>query len=220
LESWHTDHGGLRFIGDTKEGDDILVLRLADEFGEDTDVCERSLSIGNTHDAIEHVNRAKTTLRRSTDQLAYELGLDAEEDILSGSIRFENQEGHLKPEICKGPRFQAWRIRLTEIKVNAQTVFACPLDSFQEISKGNERSETERGTCVLNRAYFQQTPSKNGSSSRTSIAQYGIGMRSQFRPAPAIAAKSCSVWFAMGQVSNQGATRLGKTHYESLVMGF
>lgn len=42
--------------------------------------------------------------------------------------------------------------------------------------------------------HFQQTPSRNGSPSHVSIAQYGIGRRIQFRPAPAIWAISTSVY--------------------------
>ena len=34
----------------------------------------------------------------------------------------------------------------------------------------------------------------NGSSPQVSIAQNGIGIRTQFKPAPAISAKSCSVY--------------------------
>ncbi len=41
--------------------------------------------------------------------------------------------------------------------------------------------------------HFQHTFSKNGSPGQVSIAQYGIGKRIQFKPAPAISARSCSV---------------------------
>lgn len=41
--------------------------------------------------------------------------------------------------------------------------------------------------------YFQATPSRNGSPSQVSMAQNGKGIRTQFRPAAAIAAKSSSV---------------------------
>jgi NTP pyrophosphatase (non-canonical NTP hydrolase) len=37
------DDRSLRFINDTEEGHDILVLRLADEFGEDADVWASTL---------------------------------------------------------------------------------------------------------------------------------------------------------------------------------
>lgn len=50
-----------------------------------------------------------------------------------------------------------------------------------------------RAHCTALRKYVQHVLAKNGSLSRVSIAQYGNGIRTQFKPAPAISAKSCSV---------------------------
>ena len=52
------------------------------------------------------------------------------------------------------------------------------------------------------RMYFQHVRGKKGSPSHTSIAHHGIANRIQFNPAPAISAKSCSVWMA-GNVVNR-----------------
>src|SRR6266436_3181639 len=52
-----------------------------------------------------------------------------------------------------------------------------------------------QGHCLLRpNTHFQQTFGKKGSPGQTSIAQYGMGKRIQFNPAPAISAMSCSVY--------------------------
>jgi len=54
----------------------------------------------------------------------------------------------------------------------------------------------DQGKVILRdeRSYFQDTFSRNGSSFHLSMAQNGTGNLIQFRPAPAISAKSFSVW--------------------------
>jgi hypothetical protein len=42
--------------------------------------------------------------------------------------------------------------------------------------------------------HFQDTFAKKGSPAQVSMAQNGMGKRIQFNPAPAISAKSCSVY--------------------------
>ena len=46
------------------------------------------------------------------------------------------------------------------------------------------------------RIYFQHVRGKKGSPAHTSIAHQGMGNRIQLSPAPAISAKSCSIWTA------------------------
>ena len=48
-------------IRNTEYGDNILVLRLGDELGKNTNVVERPLSIRETHGTIEHVDGAETS---------------------------------------------------------------------------------------------------------------------------------------------------------------
>ena len=45
----------------------------------------------------------------------------------------------------------------------------------------------------MEKTYFQLVLAKKGSPGHVSIAQYGTGIRTQFNPAPAISAMSCSV---------------------------
>jgi hypothetical protein len=45
--------------------------------------------------------------------------------------------------------------------------------------------------------HFQDTLARKGSPGQVSIAQNGMGKRTQFKPAPAISAMSCSVYNEM-----------------------
>lgn len=45
-----------RFVYDTEDGDDVLVLRLADELGDNPDVVERALRIRKAHRSCHKVH--------------------------------------------------------------------------------------------------------------------------------------------------------------------
>jgi len=77
-----------------------------------------------------------------------------------------------------------------EVEFDTKSVLPCPSESLhdvpiqgQEFVMGFKQEET----------YFQLVLARNGSPSQVSTAQYGIGIRTQFKPAPAISAKSSSV---------------------------
>ena len=80
-----------------------------------------------------------------------------------------------------------------QVEVDPDAVLSCPLNGLEEISAMNEMSEHGVGEHGLRVTYVQHVLAKKGSSPLTSIAQYGSGMRTQFSPAAAISAKSCSV---------------------------
>jgi hypothetical protein len=89
-----------------------------------------------------------------------------------------------------------------QVQVDAETVFTRPSKDAKDIS-ANERSalfpRCRLGARPLfseamSNTYVQQTRGKKGSPGQTSIAQYGMGKRIQFNPAPAISAMSCSVY--------------------------
>ena len=48
-------------IHDTKQRDEVFILLLRYELGDDTNVRERALSIRETHDTLHEVNLAKFT---------------------------------------------------------------------------------------------------------------------------------------------------------------
>ena len=50
-----------RFIDDSEHNDDVSVLGLADELGEDADVIETALRVGYSHDAVKEIEYAQTT---------------------------------------------------------------------------------------------------------------------------------------------------------------
>lgn len=86
-----------------------------------------------------------------------------------------------------------------EIEVDSQTVFSCPFDAFKEISikiriilfvKIDRRDERR----MYMKTHVHAVLARKGSVSRVSIAQNGTGMRTKLSPAPAICAKSCSVF--------------------------
>ena len=70
------------------------------------------------------------------------------------------------------------------------------------------------------RMYCQEVRARNGSLPHTSIAQNGIGIRIQFRPAPAISAKSCSVYETLLYLSICATGRRKTAHNKSLVVVF
>jgi len=51
----------LGLISDTKHSDNTAVLRLRNELGDDPYVVKRTLGIGQTHRAVEDIDRTKTT---------------------------------------------------------------------------------------------------------------------------------------------------------------
>jgi len=59
--------------------------------------------------------------------------------------------------------------------------------------------------------YFQHVRGRKGSPSHTSIAHHGIGNRIQLSPAPAMSAKSCSVW-TVGKAVNQWRAKEGDVY--------
>jgi len=79
-----------------------------------------------------------------------------------------------------------------QVQVDAEAVFTRPFKDAKDIP-ANERSALFP-RCRLSSTHFQQTFGKKGSPGQTSIAQNGMGKRIQFNPAPAISAKSCSVY--------------------------
>jgi len=100
------------------------------------------------------------------------------------------------PRTVLGPR------NGVQVQVDAETVFTRPFKDAKDIS-ANERSalfprcrlETRPLFAeAMSNTHFQQTFGKKGSPGQTSIAQKGMGKRIQFNPAPAISAKSCSVY--------------------------
>ena len=52
------DRPDQRLVDDAEDRDDVCILRLADEFGEDSDVIDRPLGVGVSHWAIQKVERA------------------------------------------------------------------------------------------------------------------------------------------------------------------
>jgi hypothetical protein len=59
LDDWWGHQSSLGFVRDAKHGDDVFVLGLRDEFGDDTDIVESTLSIGKTHRAVQKTNSTK-----------------------------------------------------------------------------------------------------------------------------------------------------------------
>jgi hypothetical protein len=51
--------GAKRLVDDPEHGDDVAVLRLADELGEDADVVERALRVRDAHRAVQPADRAE-----------------------------------------------------------------------------------------------------------------------------------------------------------------
>lgn len=108
---------------------------------------------------------------------------------------------HPKCQIDEPNRVQSPRTVLgprngVQVQVDAETVFTRPFKDAKDIST-NERSALfprSLFTEAMSNTHFQQTLGKKGSPGQTSIAQYGMGKRIQFNPAPAISAMSCSVY--------------------------
>ena len=100
-----TEDGCLGLVNDTEHSDNILILRLGNELGENTNVIKRPLRVGVTHRSIQHIDC--TELSRMIPTV-----LTARERV--------------------------------EIKVDADTIFASPLDSLQEVS-GKSRDINSQG---------------------------------------------------------------------------
>jgi hypothetical protein len=102
-----------------------------------------------------------------------------------------------EPNSVQSPRTVLGPRNGVQVQVDAETVFTRPFKDAKDIS-ANERSalfpRCRLETRPLFDTHFQQTLGKKGSPGQTSIAQYGMGKRIQFNPAPAISAKSCSVY--------------------------
>ena len=50
---------GTNLIHDTEQRYEVLILLLRDELGDDADVLERALSVGDAHDAVHEVDQAE-----------------------------------------------------------------------------------------------------------------------------------------------------------------
>ena len=51
--------GHKRFVHDTKDGNNGLPFRLGNKLGDDSDIVQCALSIGQAHDAIEKIDRPR-----------------------------------------------------------------------------------------------------------------------------------------------------------------
>lgn len=51
-----SDRVDQRLVDDTENGDDVLVLGLRDELGEDTNIIQHALSVRDTHRAIHEID--------------------------------------------------------------------------------------------------------------------------------------------------------------------
>ena len=108
---------------------------------------------------------------------------------------------HPKCQIDEPNRVQCPRTVLgprngVQVQEDTDTIFTRPFKGAKDIS-ANERLVLFSSHCLLkpmSNTHFQQTFGKKGSPGQTSIAQNGMGMRTQFNPAPTISAKSCSVY--------------------------
>jgi hypothetical protein len=79
-----------------------------------------------------------------------------------------------------------------QVEVDADTVLATPAYHLYDVSAEMGLRRTERSLIV--RTHGQASLARNGSSGSVSIAQKGMGTRTQLRPAPAISAMSASVY--------------------------
>lgn len=76
-----TNGGHQGLVQNTEHGDDVLPLRLRDEFRDDTNVVEGALSVGETHDTVEEVVLAGlstmvVSVGRSGDVVEVEIDTD------------------------------------------------------------------------------------------------------------------------------------------------
>lgn len=81
-----TDSTKLSLVQHGEHLDDVLVLILADELRQGTDVVERPLGVGDTHDSVEETDGTETTgvvptVLRSGDGVEIEVDSDT---VLSG----------------------------------------------------------------------------------------------------------------------------------------
>jgi hypothetical protein len=90
-----TDNTSLWFVQDRKHCYDITVLGLANELGQDTDIVEGALCVGETHRTVQKVDGTRFA-RVVPDVLRTRYGM--------------------------------------QIEVDADTVFACPLNGEEEVT--------------------------------------------------------------------------------------
>lgn len=103
-----------------------------------------------------------------------------------------------------------------QIKIDAKTVLPGPFKGLENISE-EQRIRMEKNIRKYPRAWahFQQVFARKGSPGHVSMAQKGMGSLIQFSPAPAICAKSCSVY---SSIRRQPISFMKPTYYERLVM--
>ena len=77
-----------------------------------------------------------------------------------------------------------------EVEIDANAVFTSPLNRLQEVSLICQ----PKRSMLPYETYFQEVWARKGSPERVSMAQYGRGILTKLSPAPAISAKSCSVY--------------------------
>lgn len=77
-----------------------------------------------------------------------------------------------------------------EVEINPNAIFTSPLNRLEEVSM---ICQPKRSMCLYE-TYCQEVLARKGSPVRVSMAQYGRGILTKLSPAPAISAKSCSVY--------------------------
>ena len=70
-----------------------------------------------------------------------------------------------------------------EIEIYTNAVFPCPLNTGKKIKRSPWKMSQSIAHAL--RKYDHEVPTKNGSSLIASMAQNPMGIRTQFRPAPA-----------------------------------
>lgn len=85
----------MRLVGNAENGNDIFVLGLTNELGEDADVAQGTLSVSEAHYTIKYIDCAKTTL--VTGRCEFMLGTRKQQKryIQNDSIRSESREERL-----------------------------------------------------------------------------------------------------------------------------
>ena len=77
------------FVHDSKDRDDVRVLRLRDELDEDPDVIQCPIGVGETHHTGHYVV-ASANLKRRSKEIDETYGNWESLDDRNGSIRFES----------------------------------------------------------------------------------------------------------------------------------
>lgn len=110
-----------------------------------------------------------------------------------------------------------------EVEVDAQAVLARPADRLEDVCATGrtmvhqqcslrERASKKPKSERVEHAHSHATPARKGSPSHVSMAHQPNGMRTQFRPAPAISAKSFSVCAGVWSKRGGAGRREGQVH--------